>query len=393
MGLIDIIKSKFSNVSSGTAFKMVQDNGDSFVTWDGRVFDNDVVRSCIRPFAKSVGKLMPIHTRDDHGTVYVNPDPYMKILLRDPNPYMSMNQMLEKVSTTLLLNGNAFVLIVRDDNGIPSQLYPIPATTCETQYDDRGGLSLKFTMLNGTTNTFPYSEVIHLRNDFNGNDIFGTSPFESLSPLVHVISSTDKGIVKMLKNNGIIKWLMKYNIPMRPEDVKRNTEEFVNNYLDSNNSGLGVAAIDTKADLTQITQKDYVPGTDLIGTTIKRIYGFFNTNEHIVQSSYDEDEWTTYFDSVIEPFAIQLSQEFSRKLFTRRERSFGNEIVFQASSLGCSSFKTKLNLVGLVDRGALTINEWRSVLGLPPVENGDILIRRLDTQQVAEEGGTDDEDD
>jgi len=49
-----------------------------------------------------------------------------------------------------------------------------------------------------------------------------------------------------------------------------------------------------------------------------------------------------------------------------------------------------LGLVQMVDRGALTPNEWRRILNLPPIEGGDQPIRRLDTDVVsdwAERGG------
>ena len=36
-------------------------------------------------------------------------------------------------------------------------------------------------------------------------------------------------------------------------------------------------------------------------------------------------------------------------------------------------------MVQLVDRGALTPNEWRAMFNLAPVEGGNIPIRRLDT--------------
>jgi hypothetical protein len=47
--------------------------------------------------------------------------------------------------------------------------------------------------------------------------------------------------------------------------------------------------------------------------------------------------------------------------------------------------KTKLNLLNMVDRGALTPNEWREIMNLGPIEGGDKAIRRLDTAEV--EGG------
>ena len=36
----------------------------------------------------------------------------------------------------------------------------------------------------------------------------------------------------------------------------------------------------------------------------------------------------------------------------------------------------------MVDRGALTPNEWRETLNLSPVPDGDKPLRRLDTQTV-----------
>ncbi|HDR5258607.1 TPA: phage portal protein, partial [Bacillus anthracis] len=66
----------------------------------------------------------------------------------------------------------------------------------------------------------------------------------------------------------------------------------------------------------------------------------------------------------------------------RRERGFGNKIIFEAASLQYASMSTKMNLVQMVDRGAMTPNEWRSILSLGPIEGGDKPIRRLDTALV-----------
>ena len=45
---------------------------------------------------------------------------------------------------------------------------------------------------------------------------------------------------------------------------------------------------------------------------------------------------------------------------------------------------TKLSLKEMVDRGALSPNEWRSVFNMAPVPGGDVYIRRLDTAEVKE---------
>ena len=60
----------------------------------------------------------------------------------------------------------------------------------------------------------------------------------------------------------------------------------------------------------------------------------------IIQSKYDENEWLAYFESKIEPRAMQFSNEYTRKIFTRRERGFGNKIVFEGSGLQYASMQT-----------------------------------------------------
>lgn len=369
------------NVTAGTAFKMITETGNGFTAWTGDVYDSDIVRACIRPFSKAVGKLQAKHVRRYNGRVDVNPEPYMRFLLEEPNPYMGGHTLLEKVATQFVLNNNAFVLVIRDENGLPVQQYPVPAIMVEAKYVGLE-LYLKFTFLNGKTLNVPYSEVIHIRNDFKDNDIFGESPYKALAPLMEVVNTTDQGIVKAIRNSGVIRWLLKYTTPMRPEDLKKNVQEFVDNYLSVSSPTFGAAGVDSKADAIRIEPKDYVPNALQQANTKERIYAFFNTNEKIVHSNYTEDEWNSYFEAVIEPVAIQLGEEYSRKLFTRRERGFGNGIYFDASNLQCASLSTKLALQAMVDRGALTPNEWRETFNLSPVADGDKPLRRLDTQTV-----------
>ena len=143
-----------------------------------------------------------------------------------------------------------------------------------------------------------------------------------------------------------------------------------------------MAATDAKSDAKQIDPKDYVPNAAQMDRTTTRIYALFNTNEKIVQSRFTEDEWNAYYEAEVEPVVVELQGEYTRKLFSRRERGFGNSVVFEAANLATASMATKLNLCQMVDRGAMLPNEWRAVLNLAPIPGGDKPIRRLDTQVV-----------
>lgn len=383
---MNFIKNLFNRNISKTRFELIEDRGNGFYSWNGTIYKSDIVRACIRPKVKAIGKLIPQHIRNNNVEGFkVNPEVYIRFLYEEPNPYMSGQVFREKMATQLALNNNAFALLVRDENGYPIEMHNIPCTGVEAIYNSLGELFLKFTNRNGKVVTYPYTDIIHIRQDINENDIFGDSPREVLLPLMEVVSTTDQGIVKAIRNSGIIKWLLKFNSAMRPEDLTKKTSEFTENFLNIENSG-GAAGVDSKVDAKQIEPKDYVPNAAVIDRTTQRIYSFFNTNEKIVQSKYNEDEWNSYYESEIEPLAMQWSNEDTRKIFTRRERGFGNKIIYSANNLQYASMSTKLGLVAMVDRSAMTPNEWREVLNLPPIEGGDKPLRRLDTVAIGKGG-------
>lgn len=362
---------------------MVTTYGEHYYSWNGRLYDSDIVRACIRPKVKAVGKLVAKHIRDDPSKgIKVNPEPYIRFLLEEPNPYMTGQQFQEKMANQLCLNNNAFALIVRDENGYPMQLYPIPCTSVEALYDDAGSVFLRFTYQNGNMGTFDYNDIIHLKQDYNEKDIFGSSPAPALSQLMECVCVIDQGIIKAIKNSSIIRWLLSFKTSMRPEDVRNNVKQFVDNYLSIESDSFGAAGVDAKAEAKQIEPRDYVPNAQQSDRIVDRIYSFFNTNKKIVQSSWTEDEWTAYYEAEIEPVAIQFSTVYTVRLFSRRERGCGNKIVFEASNLQCASLNTKLGFQAMVDRGAMLPNEWRATLNLAPIEGGDKPIRRLDTQVV-----------
>lgn len=377
-----------SPASMGTVYKMAQIVGDSFV-WNDNVYKSDIIMSAIRPYVNAIGKTVPKHiqqvvSQNGERDIRVNPEPYIRFLLEEPNPTMTGQKFREWLATCLKINNHAFALIVRDENGLPVAMYPIKATMATAEYDDAGSLYIRFFMPNGKNFVFAYSDLLHLRGDAGmGSDFWGGSKVDQLLPLMEQIGTIDRGIISAIKSSAVIRWLLKYHNNIRDDDLRKNAQTFAEQFLQTEES-FGVAAIDSKADAQQIKPNDFVPNADQTDRTIKRFYAALNTNEKIVTSAYTEDEWNAYYEAQIEPDVIQLGQEYTRKLFSRKKRSYGNEIVLEASNLATASMKTKLELRQMVDRGAMTPNEWRAVMNLAPLPGGDKPIRRLDTA-LAEE--------
>lgn len=376
-------KRKKDKPSEATVIKMMTMLDNDCYSWDGVIYHSDIVRACVRPIARAVGRLSPKHIRrTTKENLITNPEPYIKWILDNPNPIMSGQKLREKMTIQLLLNNNAYALIVRDAYNMPIGIYPIICTDAKAVNDQNGRLILQFFMPDGKIFAFDYSDIIHLRNDYNANDIFGSPLAPALAPLMDMVATSDGGIIKAIKNSNIIRWLLQFSSAMRPEDLESNAVNFAETFLSSSSKSIGVAAVDAKATATQIKPTDFVPNAAQTDRTTDRIYSLFNVNENIIQSKLNEDEYNAFYESVIEPIAIDFAEEFSRKLFAGKQLAEGNRIVFDAANLQYASMKTRLALVAMVDRGALTPNEWRETLNLAPIVGGDKPIRRLDTEAV-----------
>lgn len=363
MGLLD----RFRNKST---FKLITENNGDFII-NGSRYKNDIILSCIRPKSKAISKLIPKVKGEGDSS-------YLDLLLKDPNPLMGFSVLIEKSINQLQLNGNSFILITRDKFNMPNGLYPIDSHSVEAIIKENG-LYLKFILLNGKTFEVDYQNIIHIRQDFMRNTVFGESKVDILKPLLEVIETTDQGLIKAIKNGNSIKWLLKFNQSLRKEDIISYTEDFISSFLNQDTAIGNVASVDSKAEATQIKPNDYVPNVHQTSNTIKRIYNIFNINENIIQSKYTEEEWNSFYESEIEPLSIQLSEEFTRKLLSKKERLKGYKVVFESANLQYANLSTKISLVQMVDRGALTPNEWRLILNLGTIEGGDKPIRRLDT--------------
>ena len=55
---------KLQNARERDVFHMVVDVGNGFYAWNGNLYQSDIVRACIRPKTKAIGKLIAKHIRE-----------------------------------------------------------------------------------------------------------------------------------------------------------------------------------------------------------------------------------------------------------------------------------------------------------------------------------------
>jgi hypothetical protein len=170
---------------------------------------------------------------------------------------------------------------------------------------------------------------------------------------------------------------------MNDELLKQKRDKFVNDYLQMGNSG-GVVAVDEKMEYTPLNPNGVTIDPAQLTAVQGQIYAYLNISAKLVTGEYNEDEFSAFYESVIEPLALQMSLEYTRKIFTPRERAFGREILFGGERLEFTSAKTRISLLReLLPYGLLTINESRKILSLPEVQDGDKRLQSLNYVNAA----------
>lgn len=363
--------------ASGTSRAEIIGGGNSFSAWSGNAYGNDIYRGAVDAIARNAAKLKGSHVikyRDHErveGDCRIN-----RILQIEPNPYMSAFDMLYKLITHYYLYNNAFAFMQRDERGQLAAVFPLNPVHAEFLSDEGGALYCRFLFAGGKETVLPYADIIHLRRNFNGNDILG-DPNDALSPALQLAHTQNEGIISAIKSGASIRGILKRSQLANAEMLKEIQENFVRDYLDITNNG-GIAVLDNASDYVPLDNKPYAIDEKQMQAVKTKIYDYLGVSEAIVNSGYNEDQWAAFYESTIEPLALQLSLEFTRKLFNDRERAFGNSVTFESGRLQFSSNATKLNTIReLMPMGLLTVNQALEILNLPSVPDGDRRIQSL----------------
>ncbi len=376
MGILDRIFRKQVDTKIAPAQKFIIEPAVTFTAYSGDAYGNDIYRGAVDAIARNIGKLKGSHAirYADHDKV--DGDCRLNRLLQvRPNPYMSAYDMLYKIATHYYLNNNAFVLLQREGRSITG-IYPITASSMQMLSDGAGDLYCKFFFRSGRTAIFPYADVIHMRRNFNNDELLGDGN-SALDPALELAHTQNQGIISGIRAGANIRGILKFTQIMSPTKLKEEKEAFINDYLQVSNDG-GVVATDQKMEYVPIENKPVILTADQTQEVKAKIYDYLGITEAIVNSSYTEDQFSAFYESTIEPFAVALSMEFTAKVFTDREQAYGNSIMFESGRLQFSSNSTKVNLIKeLLPMGLLTVNQALEILNLPSVQDGDRRIQSL----------------
>lgn len=376
-GLFQKIFGKEKN-TTGTMYKLLNTYQTSFTPFSGNAYEVNTVRAAIDGFARRAATVHPRHIRRGEGKLADVKSKYNRILQFKPNPYTTAYKFYYRIATQYKLYNNAFVYPVWNPiTGDLEALYNVNANTIDL-IEIQGELYCRLSFVEGKKYTCPYSDLIHIGSHFNNNDIFG----DNNSPIIPVLKTADtfnQSMSKFAELVAVVRGILKYSAQAKSEDLNARRDEFIRDNLRMENNGAGVIVTDQKYDYTPITDKQTPIPEGQLKYIKSEIYDYFGTNEDIVQNKETPEQASAYYNGEIKPFYEQCTQAFTNGLFTGKEPSYGNEIIFEGNSLQNEKLSDKTNtLKFLAEIGAITIDGVLLAYNMAPI-GGDMGARRVQT--------------
>ena len=342
------------------------------------IYASDVVQQAVKCIVDEMKKLNPTHVR------YNGQDPIpvkstVQDVLNNPNDLMTTSEFIEKIVWLLLLNYNAFIIPTyytwKDDNtGVERRyyeaLYPINPIQVDFIEDASGRLFVTFWFWNGYKTTIPYDDVIHIRynysvNQYMGGNKLGQPDHEALLKTLNLNNDLLQGVAKAMKASYAVNGVVKYNTLIDEGQTEAALKELERKLR---NSESGFLPLDLKAEFTPLEHKSTLVDEATLKFIDEKILRNWGVPLPILTGNYTKDQYEAFYQKTLEPLVIAISQAFTKKLFTKREKAFGNKVELYPKELIFMTVAQTLEMINsLSPTGALFENEKRTALGLRPL--------------------------
>jgi HK97 family phage portal protein len=343
------------------------------------IYASDVVQQALKCIVDEMKKLKPMHVR------YNGSDPVpvqsgdIKEVLEEPNPLMTQSEFLEKICWLLLMNYNAFIIPtyytwIDEKTGAERRyyesLYPINPTQVDFIEDAGGRLFVKFWFWNGETTTVRYDDVIHIKynysvNQYMGGNELGQPDHKALLSTLELNDTLLKGVAKAMKASYAVNGVVKYNTLMDDGKTEQALKE-LERKLKNNESGF--MPLDLKSEFMPLEHNSQLVDKDTLKFIDEKILRNFGVPLAILTGDFTKEQYEAFYQKTLEPLIVSISQAFTKKMFTKRERAFGNKIELYPKELIFMTISQTLEMINILSpTGGLFENEKRVALGLQPL--------------------------
>ena len=342
------------------------------------IYASDVVQQALKCIVDEMKKLNPTHVRyKDNDPVPVKGN--VQDVLNNPNPMMTTSEFLEKTIWLLLLNYNVFIIPtyytwVDEKTGMERRyyesLYPINPAQVDFIEDAGGRLYVKFRFRNGETTTILYENVIHIKynysvNDFMGGNEAGQPDHTALLETLDLNDNLLKGVAKAMKASYAVNGVVKYNTMMDDGKIAKALKDLEGKLQRSES---GFLPLDLKAEYIPLQRMTQIVDEATLKFIDEKILRNWGVSLAMLRGDFTKPQYNAFYQKALEPLIVSISQAFTKKLFTNREKAFGNKIELYPKDLIFMTVEQTLEMVKLLSNtGAMYENEKRVAFGLKPL--------------------------
>ncbi len=332
------------------------------------------VYRCVNVISESVAQL-PLDTFKKDNEGYKSPyvrHPAYDLLREFPNPDMTRFTFLKTLVSSVLLNGNGYAYVDRDEYGNALSLQYIPSGLVSVVYITVDGIPRMRYQVTGFKSLVEPSDMIHVLN-FSYDGITGVSTLTHARNTLGISSSAEDYAKQFFSEGGGVMGILSFDTKLRDgqkDEIKKAWSDMVSNggigVLEANSHYQSVSINPSDAQMLETRQFNVIDICRFFGVSPVKAFD-------LSKSSYSTVEATqlAFLTDTLAPLLENIELEMKRKVFRPSERSYV-EVKFDTSNLLRADKAAQATFMKtMYEMGGMTPNEARRMMDMPKVKNGD----------------------
>ena len=334
----------------------------AFTSWNGRLYESELVRAAIDARARTIAKLKI--------TIAGSAQPTFTASFKArPNSMQGFYKFFYRASTILDMDNNCIFVPELDKYGAVRGFFPVAPDKCEV-VEYKGVEYLRYTFANRRRAAVELSQCFMMTKHQYKDDFFG-SDNNCLKSTMSLIDINNQAIKEAIKNSATFRFIARTTNLTKDGDLKKSRQRFEKENLQEGGGGL-LLFPQSMQDIKQVESSPFVVDPKETEQIRTNVFDYFGVNEKILQNKATPDENSAFYEGVAEPFAIQFSDEISGCVYTSREINTGNYIYATSNRLQFMSAGDKRSIAEMAtNSGLMMMDEIRDIFNLPPLPDGN----------------------
>lgn len=305
--------------------------------------------------------------------------PLGDLLTINPDPRLNSFEFRKLITWSLLLRGNGYAYIERDDQLNCKQLWYLSPDDVFPSITKEGKVVYYVKSMDSVIGDYDMIHLwLHLDQNFNG-----ISVIRYASETLAGATAAERTSNNFFKSGGKLAGILKVHGNFS-EETRKQVKESWQTSFGSETDKVPVALLPQNIDYQSVSVNPV--DADLLNNrkyTIVQIAQFFNISPlklyDLTHTSYNTLEQTqlAFLQDTILPITKAIEAEFNKKLF-KPSQVGQKSVVFNFKSLMATNKQEQAGYYKeLLVNGIMTCNEVRKELGLSPVEGGDDRVMQM----------------